>query len=68
VKHSDLKSIREYAGLLVHRDMPGTAEMLNDMAIEIEALRDALRRELDEGDLEACGQRPDLRELLPPLT
>ncbi len=67
MKHCDLESIREYAGILARRDMLSTSEMLSDMATEIEALRAAIRRELDEGDLEACGPRPDLRALLPDL-
>lgn len=40
MKPCDLKSIRQYAGILTRRDMPGTAEMLGSMADEIEAWRE----------------------------
>ena len=33
---------------------------------EVVRLQKAIRCELDEGDLEACGPRADLRALLPP--
>jgi hypothetical protein len=46
VKCSDLKRVRWNAQLLASRDMPGTAEMLNDMATEIEALRVTLAEAL----------------------
>ena len=65
MKPINLRRVRDHVACLAGYDMPGTSEMLSDMATEIEALRAALRCELDEGDLEACGPRDDLRALLP---
>ena len=71
-KPVDLAVARQLAHVNDVLDMPGTAVTVRAMADEIEALRetvrvlqDAIRRELDDNDLEACGPRPDLRALLP---
>jgi hypothetical protein len=64
-KPVDLTEARDLARRLDVFDMPGTAEMMRAMADEIERLRTALRGELDGGDLENCGPRPDLWALLP---
>lgn len=66
VKHCDLAKLRRSAALHAAGYRLHTAEQLTDACDEIEALREVLRVALDEGDLEACGRRDDLRALLPP--